>query len=96
MIFAICAALRLARFNVAIDDPNRPRGRGTSSSHAGAGRRHHGPAADLSRLPRDARVTVLTFVYTLAIAILMVSRVPVFSGKKAGAVCRPKWCCRSS
>ena len=24
MTFAICAALRLARFNVAIDDPNRP------------------------------------------------------------------------
>src|SRR5829696_10345058 len=24
MVFAICAALRLARFNVAIEDPNRP------------------------------------------------------------------------
>src|SRR5918911_3959918 len=24
MVFAICAGLRLARFNVAIDDPNRP------------------------------------------------------------------------
>src|SRR5207302_1243519 len=24
MVFAICASLRLARFNVAIDDPNRP------------------------------------------------------------------------
>ena len=24
MVFAICAGLRLARFNVMIDDPNRP------------------------------------------------------------------------
>ena len=24
MVFAICGALRLARFNVMIDDPNRP------------------------------------------------------------------------
>src|SRR5712692_3844508 len=32
LVFAICAGLRLARFNVSTDDPNRPPGRRISSS----------------------------------------------------------------
>ena len=39
---------------------------------------------------------VLTFVYTLAIAGLMVSLLPVLSGKKMGTRVRPTWWRRSS
>ena len=48
MVFAICAALRLARFNVMIEDPE-PAGLGRQllRRRAGAGRRDHGAAADL-------------------------------------------------
>jgi CDP-diacylglycerol--serine O-phosphatidyltransferase len=85
MIFAICAALRLARFNVAIDDPNRPAWAGNffvgMPAPAGAITVLLPIYLDFLGMPH---VTVLTLVYTLAIAILMVSRVPVFSGKKAG------------
>ena len=85
MIFAICAALRLARFNVAIDDPNRP---------PWAGNFFVGMPAPLGAITvllpiylyflGLPRFTLVTFVYTLAIAILMVSRLPVLSGKKVG------------
>jgi len=85
MIFAICAALRLARFNVAIDDPNRP---------PWAGNFFVGMPAPLGALTvllpiylyflGLPRFTLVTFIYTLAIAMLMVSRLPVISGKKVG------------
>ena len=56
--------------------------------HSGAGRRHHRAAADLSQFPRRLATGSsrcwLTFLYTLAIALLMVSRLPVFSGKRVG------------
>ena len=49
-------ALRLARFNVMIDDPE-PAGLGGKLLHrrAGAGRRHHRAAADLSQFSRRRR-----------------------------------------
>jgi CDP-diacylglycerol--serine O-phosphatidyltransferase len=86
MVFAICAALRLARFNVTIDDPNRPAWAGNFFVGMPA------PAGAITVLlpiylyflgvPRVGVVAPLTFIYTLAIALLMVSRLPVFSGKK--------------
>ncbi len=89
MVFAICAALRLARFNVMIDDPNRPAWAGNFFVGMPA------PAGAITVLlpiymyflgvPKVAVVVLLTFIYTLAIAILMVSRLPVFSGKKLTA-----------
>ncbi len=88
MVFAICAALRLARFNVAIDDPNRPDWKGNFFVGVPA------PAGAITvllpiyvhflALPGIAFAAPVTFVYTLAIAFLMVSRLPVFSGKKTG------------
>jgi CDP-diacylglycerol--serine O-phosphatidyltransferase len=85
MIFAICAALRLARFNVAIDDPNKP---------AWAGNFFVGMPAPMGAITvllpiylnflGLARYTLPTLIYTLIIATLMVSQLPVFSGKKAG------------
>ena len=57
MAFAICAGLRLARFNVMIDDPDRPAWASQFfRRRAGAGRRHHRAAADLRRVPRPCRV----------------------------------------
>ncbi len=88
MVFAICAALRLARFNVMIEDPDRPAW--TANFFVGM----PAPAgaitvllpiyAVLLGLPRSGILTWLTLVYTLAIAALMVSRLPVFSGKRVG------------
>jgi len=88
MVFAICAALRLARFNVMIDDPNKPAWAGNFFTGIPA------PAGAITVLlpiylnfigVSNGLVTVwLTFFYTLAIALLMVSRLPVFSGKRVG------------
>src|SRR6187431_1712793 len=88
MVFAICAGLRLARFNVMIDDPNKPVWAGNFFTGIPA------PAGAITvMLPiylsllgvSDGLITAwLTFFYTLAIALLMVSRLPVFSGKRVG------------
>jgi CDP-diacylglycerol--serine O-phosphatidyltransferase len=88
LVFAICAALRLARFNVMIDDPSKPAWAGNFFTGIPA------PAGAITVLlpiylnflgVSNGLVTVwLTFFYTLAIALLMVSRLPVFSGKRVG------------
>jgi CDP-diacylglycerol--serine O-phosphatidyltransferase len=85
MVFAICAGLRLARFNVALDDPNRPAWAANFFVGVPA------PAGAITVLlpiylsflgvPQFPPVTL---IYTLGIALLMVSRLPVFSGKKFG------------
>jgi CDP-diacylglycerol--serine O-phosphatidyltransferase len=85
MVFAICAGLRLARFNVAIEDPNRP---------AWAANFFTGMPAPMGAITvllpiylnflGVPRVAPLVLIYTVAMAFLMVSRVPVFSGKKVG------------
>jgi CDP-diacylglycerol--serine O-phosphatidyltransferase len=94
MVFAICAGLRLARFNVMIDDPNRPPWTGNFFVGMPA------PAGAITvLLPiylaflgvlRTGLVVTLTFVYTLAIGFLMVSRLPVFSGKRVGKRVAPE------
>jgi CDP-diacylglycerol--serine O-phosphatidyltransferase len=88
MVFAICAGLRLARFNVMVDDPNRPVWAGNFFVGMPA------PAGALTVLlpiyveflgvPKLAVVAPVTMVYTLAIGFLMVSRLPVYSGKRIG------------
>jgi CDP-diacylglycerol--serine O-phosphatidyltransferase len=91
MVFAICTALRLARFNVQIDDPLRPAWAGNFFTGVPA------PAGAivvllpiyLSFLGLRAPV-VLTFLYALVVAGLMVSRLPVLSGKKMGTRVRPE------
>ena len=91
MIFAISGGLRLARFNVAIEDPNKP---------AFAGNYFTGmpiPAGAICVLLPIYLAFVgfpqfppsLTAAYTLLIAFLMVSRLPVFSGKMVGTRVRP-------
>ncbi len=86
MLFAVCCALRLARFNTEIDDPQRPRW----SQHFFTG--VPAPAAaGLALTPmitwfafgqgwsRSAGLNAATLVL---VAVLMVSRVPTFSAKK--------------
>ena len=83
MVFAISGGLRLARFNATMDDPNKP---------AFAANYFTGVPAPMGALlvmlpiylavlglPRSP--AVLTAFYTLLIGFLMVSRLPVFSGK---------------
>jgi CDP-diacylglycerol--serine O-phosphatidyltransferase len=88
MVFAIAAGLRLARFNVMVDDPNRPAWAANFFTGIPA------PAGAITvllpvyvqflGLPRLGITAPLSLVYTLAIAFLMVSRLPVYSGKKLG------------
>ena len=94
MVFAICAALRLARFNVMVDDPDKPAW--ASNFFVGV----PAPAGAITvllpiyaaflGLPRSEVLTWLTLVYTLGIALLMVSRLPVFSGKRVGTRVPPE------
>ncbi|HWV42512.1 CDP-diacylglycerol--serine O-phosphatidyltransferase [Pseudorhodoplanes sp.] len=85
LVFAICMSLRLARFNVMADDPNRPAWANNFFTGVPA------PAgAIVVLLPIYVtllgmpRLTALACIYTLAIALLLVSTLPVFSGKKLG------------
>jgi CDP-diacylglycerol---serine O-phosphatidyltransferase len=87
LIYAVCAALRLARFNVALDRTDQPAWK--SSYFVGV----PAPAGAITLLlPIYAQdlglhlptLTPMVLIYTLAIALLMVSRVPTFSGKMIG------------
>jgi CDP-diacylglycerol---serine O-phosphatidyltransferase len=87
MVFAICGGLRLARFNVMIDE-ERPAWAANFFVGMPA------PAGAITVLlpiyvyflgmPHFFFVAPLTLLYTLAIGFLMVSRLPVYSGKKLG------------
>jgi CDP-diacylglycerol---serine O-phosphatidyltransferase len=88
MVFAICAGLRLARFNVMLDDPDRPAWANNffvgMPAPAGAITVLLPIYASLLGLPQALWLTWLTLIYTLGIASLMVSRLPVYSGKRVG------------
>jgi CDP-diacylglycerol--serine O-phosphatidyltransferase len=94
MVFAICAGLRLARFNVMTDDPERPAW--TANFFVGV----PAPAGAIIVLlpiyaaflgvPRSQFLTWVTLVYTLAVAWFMVSRLPVLSGKRIGTRVLPE------
>ena len=94
MVFAICTGLRLARFNVMIEDPDKPAWAANFFTGIPA------PAGAIIvllpiyvyflGLPRLSFTAPVTLVYTLAIAFLMVSRLPVFSGKRVGKRVAPE------
>jgi len=94
MVFAISTGLRLARFNVMADDPNKPAW--TANFFVGV----PAPAGAITVLlpiyvyflgmPRVVFVAPVALVYTLTIAFLMVSRLPVFSGKRVGKRVAPE------
>ena len=89
LVFAMCAALRLARFNVMLEDPNRP----TFAANFFVG--VPAPAAaivvmlpaylEFLGFPQSFPVVIFALLFVLAIALLMVSRVPTWSGKKFGS-----------
>jgi CDP-diacylglycerol--serine O-phosphatidyltransferase len=94
LVFAICGGLRLARFNVMAEDPNRPDWAGNFFVGMPA------PAGAIVVLlpiylhflgvPKTSATAPVTLLYTLLIAFLMVSRLPVYSGKKAGTRVPPE------
>jgi CDP-diacylglycerol--serine O-phosphatidyltransferase len=83
MIFAVSGGLRLARFNATIDDTNKPPFAANyfTGVPAPAGAITVLLPIYLGFLGVPMPPATLTAAYTLAIAVLMVSRLPVFSGK---------------
>ena len=86
MVFAISDGLRLARFNAALDEPSKPAFAANFFTGVPA------PAGAIcvllplyvAFLGGPVFPAVVTALYTLAIAFLMVSRLPVYSGKTIG------------
>lgn len=88
LIFAICAALRLARFNVSLHGPKKP------EWQAGYFVGVPAPAGAMIVLlpvylefvgaPHGFLTAPLVIIYTVAVALLLVSRFPTWSGKAAG------------
>jgi CDP-diacylglycerol--serine O-phosphatidyltransferase len=95
LAFAMACALRLARFNVAIDDPMRPDWQKNFFVGIPA------PAGALAGLlpvyihlvgvERPAGFVVLEAVYVLFIALMMVSRIPTYAGKTLGSRVPREW-----
>jgi CDP-diacylglycerol--serine O-phosphatidyltransferase len=94
MVFAIACALRLARFNVALDDPDKP----SWSSQFFTGMPAPAGAIvvllplylHLSALELASSRTLVVFeiAYVLVVAGLMASRIPHWSGKTVGRIPR--------
>src|ERR1700744_4873177 len=83
MVFAISGGLRLARFNATIDDPNKPPFAANyfTGVPAPVGAVTGLLPIYLAFLGVWKMPAMLTAFYILLIAFLMVSRLPVFSGK---------------
>ncbi len=94
LVFSIAAALRLARFNVMLDDPDKPAWHGNFFTGLPA------PAgAIVGLLPLYFHLSSLTepdwhlpvpveIAYVIGVAFLMASRIPHFSGKRIGRIPR--------
>ena len=88
LIFAVCAALRLARFNAALLAPKKPEWQGNFFTGVPA------PAGamvvflpiylEFLGAPHGFLTAPLVIIYTLFIAMLMVSRIPSWSAKMIG------------
>ena len=88
LVFAIAMVLRLARFNVMLDDPHRPEWKKNFFTGMPA------PAGALTSMlplylsflgvPMGIAAAPIALVYLLGLAFLMVSTIPVYSGKTIG------------
>jgi len=95
LIFAICGCLRLARFNVMLDNPTRPKWQNNFFTGVPA------PAgAIIGLLPiylgflglEVSKVSaVFIAIYIIFVGLLMVSNVPTFSGKNIGRRISREW-----
>jgi CDP-diacylglycerol--serine O-phosphatidyltransferase len=86
LILAVCCALRLARFNVALDDAEKPAWSASfftgAPAPAGAGLAMAPMYLGFLGLINEGhRFAGLIAIYVVAVALLMVSRIPTFSGK---------------
>ena len=90
LVFAISTALRLARFNVMLDEPDKP------AWHADFFVGMPAPAGALTvllplylyflgLLPESIALIPPVIGYVLFVAFMMVSRLPTFSGKRIGS-----------
>ena len=88
LVFAIASALRLARFNVMIDDPTRPEWKKNffvgMAAPAGAVTALLPVYLHFIDVPVGPRVAPVVLVYVLFVAFMMVSTVPTYSGKTMG------------
>lgn len=93
LALALCCALRLARFNVSIEDPDRPAWKINYFTGVNA------PAGAmlamlpmylgfLGWVPLGREIAPYVLPYIALVAVAMVSRVPTFSGKGIGRVSR--------
>ncbi len=93
LTLALCCALRLARFNVSIEDPDRPAWKINYFTGVNA------PAGAmlamlpmylgfLDLVPPGPEIAPYVLPYITLVAFAMVSRVPTFSGKGVGRVSR--------
>lgn len=88
LLFAISMVLRLARFNLALDDKNKPVWQMNFfvgvPAPAGALAVLLPIYLELAGLPHSDLLAPLVLVYTLIIATLVVSSLPTYSGKTIG------------
>jgi CDP-diacylglycerol---serine O-phosphatidyltransferase len=95
LVFAIAMVLRLARFNVMLDDPHRPEWKKNFFTGMPA------PAGALTSMlplylsflgvPMGTAAAPIALVYLLGLAFLMVSTIPVYSGKTIGLKVPRHW-----
>jgi len=96
LVFCIACALRLARFNVMIDDPDIPVWRkgffvgmpAPAGAVVGLLPVYVRVLSEAPNEPVSRAFVGVEAVYVLAVAILMASRVPHFSGKSIGRIPR--------
>lgn len=94
LILAVCCALRLARFNVAIEDPDKPAWTMNfftgAPAPAGAGLAMAPMYLGFLGLVADGHdIAFVVLPYVIAVGFLMVSRVPTFSIKTLGSRISP-------
>ena len=88
LLFASASALRLARFNVMIDDPDRPQWQKDffvgMPAPAGALTALLPVYLALIEMPLPAGTALVQALYLLFIAFMMISRIPTYAGKTIG------------
>jgi len=95
LVFAIAMALRLARFNAMLDDPHRPEWKKNfftgMPAPAGAVTSMLPLYLNFLGVPMEAILAPVVLVYLLGLAFLMVSTIPVYSGKNIGGRVPRHW-----
>ncbi|MET0170623.1 MAG: phosphatidylcholine/phosphatidylserine synthase [Aliihoeflea sp.] len=88
LVFAIACCLRLARFNVMLDDPDRPAWQNDYfvgvPAPAGALLVMMPVYLGLIGVPVNQTFGFISAAFTIFVALLLVSQLPVYSGKSSG------------